>query len=196
MMQACADIIADEKKLQGAANIGIACGADTRKMYDQPIGPDELGYHVSGIPFFSAAIQAFSPPATLWKRAIDYRALIRDALSAEYPLAVSGFVSQIWAAALDSATVPAPKPFTVSLTNWGQVAVKEQYGKLRVTGFYPLVNMSHAAYPVFIATTAGGKTTITLLTTIGAVDQALAHRLLQRTVALIREMLLHSAPGA
>ncbi len=77
---------------------------------------------------------------------------------AHYPLAIADFVAQVWAGNLDAgADAAKPKPMTTSLTNWGVLPLRAHYGPHAIRGARPLVNMIHAPYPVFLATTCGAN---------------------------------------
>lgn len=61
--------------------IGLACGADVRKLYAPPMPPSVLAYHVSGVPTFIEALSVQpqpQPPAqaqaeALWPLAARFR---------------------------------------------------------------------------------------------------------------------------
>lgn len=206
-MQATADVIAVlEPPSTHELKIAIACGADTRKLYNQPIPSSILGYHVSGVPTFAhtltpdpaytaAAIEDTtgnpSPAiqAQMWETAVSMRAQIQTSLAGRYPLAIAGYIGFIWGSYLDPNAKPTPKPFTLSLTNWGQTPFHAEYGSgsssLRLLAVRPAVNMAYTTYPILIASTASGKLTISLLTVPGVIPEVHASMLLARIKTLL-----------
>ena len=123
IMHGCADIIAAQSRSvptestdEGSLNISIACGADTRKLYNKPIPAGLLGYHVSGVPMFAKRLMPNLTPslasgsvgvagtggtssegsegalAAVWETAADMRSHIQGSLAVRYPLATAPFV--------------------------------------------------------------------------------------------------------
>lgn len=207
VMQACADVIASTKGTQGVTGvsstgelkIGIACGADTRKLYQRPIPSNLLAYHVSGVPMFARTIRPSSTLATqdkdallkqLWDTSVDMRSHIQQALAHGYPLTIAGLVGGIWASNLKPKAQPAPKPFTVSLTNWGITPFQQSYGpNLRLVAMEPAVSMGHTTYPVVIASSAAGSLTVSVLTTREVIREAHAEAFVQSAHSNLLKMI-------
>jgi hypothetical protein len=197
ILQATADTIGElavetrvAEDASSAYNVSLSCGADTRKLYTPKLASDVLSYHVSGVPTFAIALTPHhSPPEALWKLAQDYRQTITDCLKVEYPLAIAGYIGKIWANSLDAAASVEAKPMTLSLTNWGALALQESYGELRLLNLFPAVNLSHSAFPCVIAQSTAGSLTITVLTHSNIIDPDHAQLLLDNIHKVIRDML-------
>ena len=107
----------------------------------------------------------------------------------------------IWGAALNREAKATPKPFTASLTNWGNLPFQAVYGAaggapggqgqgqvLRLLGVEPAVNMAHTTYPIVIASTVLGKLTLSLVTVHQVIPESTADRLLARIQSLLVSM--------
>lgn len=170
--------------------ISLACGASTRHLYPSPIPPHVLSYHMSRLPHFFMPMERGASKIdvnALWGIAKKYRDHIDSAISANFPLAISDMIGKAWTEEfLDKQIGSSKKPFTTSLINWGVSSLQDKYGDdLIVKTCYPLANMSHVAYPIFIVSSASSKLTVTLLTNKECVDSTSSHALLNRTKGLL-----------
>jgi hypothetical protein len=193
---------------RGPLHVALACGADTRKLYTPPLGGGVLGYHVAGVPIFAADVApdagvpaAADDVARTWALAAAFRAHIAAGVDAAVPLRMAPMVSGMWAAALDYTAPAGGPPLTTSITNWGASPLAPTYGAttgaaaaavdaraLRLLDAFPLVNMSHSAFPVWLTTTAAGQLSLSLLTSRGLYTRGESEALLGRVGARLRTL--------
>jgi hypothetical protein len=67
--------------------VGLAGGADTRKLYTPSLTDTILSCHVTGVPTIGGAIQGHHPE--IWELTTRYREHMKEVMAFKYPLAIS-----------------------------------------------------------------------------------------------------------
>lgn len=186
---ALAAAIADSVGGMAAADgdfVALGCGLDMRPLYSPKLSPNVLCYQVGGTSILWRKHQAQRSSMELWTMARQFRQEIVQSIDSGNSLAVTSLIADL--------TYNSPPTFdmkiSASLSNWGVLPFQTtKYGPWGITDARPAVNMAYLRLPVFLATTACEKLTVTLLAPHPAYDRADIQNLLQAVNVRIRAML-------
>jgi len=157
LLYAFSTLVNREHAERSVLQFGIV--ADPRRRYTPPIPNHDLCIHMSSIMFFILPTRDVPTTcAEMWQLARRLGEHTRRCVAANQILASGIFVGKFYSKLLDSTTVP---DFgTCSMSSWGVLPFREQYGPWKFEGMTPILNMTQSFMPFITIQTVNGILTI------------------------------------
>ncbi|CAF4932500.1 unnamed protein product [Rotaria sp. Silwood1] len=133
--------------------------ADTRRRYVPPIPNHDLSFHVSGMmPFIIPTEDISMSSEGMWQLAKAYGHHMKRCIDGGQILALGIIIGKIFKKLFG------PPSFdelpTVSISSWGVLPFHEQYGRWKLIGMTPFLNMVRGLNPYITIQTVNGILTI------------------------------------
>ena len=170
--------------LPGKKPAVLATAVDLRKLYNPPMPPSLMGYHISASRMFACPYVEDRNISQLWEIARELRANIVEDLETRVPITVAGLINTQYhnPPALEHG-------ISTTISNWGVLPFQKKYGRWTLVEAEPTCNLNYISQPAVLVTTVNGCITLTLLAPIPILNAADLEALTSRFELRIRGML-------
>ncbi|CAF1018013.1 unnamed protein product [Adineta steineri] len=133
--------------------------ADPRRRYIPPIPNHDLCGHISSIMFFTIPMRDIPTTcAEMWQLARRFGAHTIKCIDANQVLTFGIITGKMYSKSLDSPNLP--DIATCTMSSWGILPFREQYGSWKFEGMTPILNMIQGNMPFITFQTVNGILTI------------------------------------